>query len=140
MTFSYGFDLANSDKDRVRWEIGDTGEKDENGVVIGWFLEDEEIAGLLALPDATWQTAALSGIRAIIAKLSRPTFTSDWLKVDPKVAIDSYRRLLAEKEAEYGTTLGEDYGGWFESGSTDVTRSDKSDFTPRYIDDALHDA
>ena len=135
MTFSYDMDLANSDLDRVRFEIGDTGEKDDEGNVLGSFLENEEITALLSLTGATWQTASLQGIRAIIGKLSRPTFTADWLKVDPKVAIDSYRKLLAEKETEYGLTLGEDYGGWFESGSTDVTRSDvDEDWIPRYTE------
>lgn len=135
MTFSYGYDLANDDKDRVRFEIGDTGEKDDAGTVLGSFLEDEEINALLSLTDATWQTASLQGIRAIIGKLSRPTFQADWLKVDPKVAIDSYRKLLAEKEDEYGITLGENYGGWFDSGSTDVTRSDvDEDWVPRYTE------
>lgn len=136
MTFTYNYDLANNSKDRIRFEVGDTGEKDENGVIIGWFLEDEEIVGLMALANATWQTASLAAIRAIISKLSRPTFTADWLKVDNKVALDSYRKLLAEKEAEYGITLGEDYGGWFESSSTDLKRSDvDEDWIPRYIED-----
>lgn len=135
MTFSYGMDLANSDLDRVRFEIGDTGEKDDAGNVLGSFLEDEEITALLSLTDATWQTASLQAIRAIIAKLSRPTFTADWLKVDPKVAIESYRKLLAEKEAEYGLGIGEDYGGWFSDDSTDVTRSDvDEDWIPRYYE------
>ena len=136
MTFSYGYDFANDDKDRVRFEIGDTGEKDADGTVLGSFLEDEEINGLLALSGATWQTTTLKAIRGIIAKLSRPAFTADWLKVDPKVAIDSFRKLLAEKEAEYGLTLGEDWGGWFESGSVDVTRSDvDEDWIPRYTEE-----
>lgn len=121
MTFTYGYDLANDDKDRVRFEVGDTDSE-------GYFLEDEEIAGLLTLHTDDWQQASLASIRAIIAKLSRPAFTADWLKVDPKVAIDSYRKLLNEKATEYGVTLGEDYGGWFESGSVDVTRSDKTDY------------
>lgn len=126
MTFSYGWDIANNDTDRVRFEVGDTDSE-------GYFLEDEEIAGLLALPSATWQTATLQGIRGIIGKLSRPAFTADWLKVDPAVAIKSYRKLLAEKEAEYGLNLGEEYGGWFESGGVDVTRSDvDEDWVPRY--------
>ena len=129
MAFSYGYDLAGSNADRVRFEIGDTDSE-------GYFLEDEEIVGLLGLDDATWQTAVLAGIRGIIAKLSRPTFTADWLKVDNKVALDSFRKLLAEKEAEYGIGLGEDWGGWYESAGVDVTRSDvDEDWVPRYLED-----
>lgn len=129
MSFSYGFDFANSDTDRVRFEVGDTDSE-------GYFLEDEEIVGLLALPSATWQTATLQSIRGVIGKLSRPAFTADWLKVDPAVAIKSYNQLLKAKQAEYGITLGEKYGGWFESGSVDVKRSDvDEDWIPRYSED-----
>lgn len=127
MTFSYGYDLANDDNDRVRYEVGDTDPD-------GYFLHDEEITALLALDGATWQTATLAGIRGIIGKLSRPSFTADWLRVDPKVALDSYRKLLAEKQAEYGLEIGESMA-WFDDSSVDVTRSDVSEYTPRYIDD-----
>ena len=125
MTFTYEYDLADNGRDRVRFEVGDTDAD-------GYFLEDEEILGLLSIHSDDWQQAVLASIRAIIGKLSRPAFSADWLKVDPKVAIDSYRKLLAEKAAEYGVTLGENYGGWFESGSTDVTRSDvtETDYQP----------
>ncbi|MGJ3241168.1 MAG: hypothetical protein ACFE0Q_20830 [Anaerolineae bacterium] len=130
MTFSYGYDLANDDNDRVRYEVGDTDPD-------GFFLHDEEITGLLALDGATWQTASLAAIRGIIGKLSRPSFTADWLRVDPKVALDSYRKLLAEKQDEYGLDLGESMA-WFDDTSVDVTRSDVSDYTPRYIDDETY--
>lgn len=137
MTFTYEYDLANVPRDRIRFEVGDTGEKDDAGNLIqnSWFLEDEEILGLLSIHSDDWQQTALACIRAIIGKLSRPAFSADWLKVDPKVAIDSYRKLLAEKQAEYGVSLGENYGGWFESGSTDVTRSDveETDYVPPQV-------
>ncbi|MEL6526305.1 MAG: hypothetical protein AAFQ07_11410, partial [Chloroflexota bacterium] len=63
-----------------------------------------------------------------------PTVQADWLRVDNKVAIESYRKLLAEKQEEYGVTLS---GAWFESGQTDVTRSDVQEegWMPRYPDD-----
>lgn len=133
MTFSYGYDLSGSDLDRVRFEIGDTGERDDAGVVIGHFLHDEEISGLIAIHSDSWQLAALASIRAIIAKLSRPTFQADWLRVDNKLAIDSYRRLLAEKTDEYGVVLGESAGAWFESSSVDVTRSDVDEDFADYL-------
>ncbi len=126
MTFSYAYDLANDTKDRVRYEIADTGAKDENGTLIAdsWFLEDEEISALLTIYNDDYQQASLDAIRAIIGKLSRPAFTADWLKVDPKVAIDSYRKLYHEKASQYGISLGESGSAWFESGSTDVVRGD----------------
>jgi hypothetical protein len=118
MTYTYGYDLVNSNLDLVRFEIGDTEGEEAH------FLENEEIESLLIKHEDNYQPAVLASIRAIIAKLSRPTFQADWLRVDNKTAIDSYRKLLAEKAAEYGILLGEEYGAWFDSGSVDVTRSD----------------
>lgn len=130
MTFTYAYDLAGGGVDRVRWESGDTGEYD-NGTLLGYFNEDEEISGLLTIyasETTPWQNATLAAIRAIIAKLSRPMFQADWLRVDPKVAIDSYRKLLDEKSDEYGIELGEANTAWFESTSVDVIRSDVTDW------------
>lgn len=127
MTFSYGYDLANDNVDRVRWESSDTGEWDDN-TLLGYFNENEEIQALLTIHEDDWQKATLAAIRGIIGKLSRPTFQADWLRVDPKVAIDSYRKLLDEKSDEYGVELGEANTAWFTSGSVDVTRSDVEDW------------
>lgn len=121
MTYSYGYNLAGNNLDRVRFEIGDT---DGDGEEAAFFLHDEEINAQLALFADDYKPAVLACIRGIIAKLSRPTFQADWLRVDTKTAIDSYRKLLAEKAAEYGIQLGEEYGGWFESGQVDTVRSD----------------
>ena len=119
MTFTYGMDLTNTPRDWVRFETGDTDSE-------AYFLEDEEIAGKLAEYDDDKQRAVLACIRGIIGKLSRPAFTADWLKVDNETAIESYRVLLSEKEAEYGLDIGLS-GGWFDEGSVDVTRSDVSE-------------
>ena len=130
MTFSYGYDLAAGGVDRVRWESSDTGEYDE-GVLLGYFNENEEIEALLTIhndEDTPWQKATLAAIRGIIGKLSRPSFQADWLRVDPKVAIDSYRKLLDEKSDEYGVELGEANSAWFESTSVDTARSDVEDW------------
>lgn len=118
MTYSYGYDLVNNNLDIVRFEIGDTEGVDAH------FLEDEEITSLLTKYANDYKPAVLASIRAIIAKLSRPTFQADWLRVDNKTAIDSYRKLLAEKAAEYGIVLGEEYSAWFDSGQVDTVRSD----------------
>ncbi|MEL7434242.1 MAG: hypothetical protein AAFN11_09865 [Chloroflexota bacterium] len=133
MAFTYGGDLVNTPRDRVRWESSDTGEKDEAGNVVGWFNDDTELDSLLALNENSYQAASLAAIRGIIGKLSRPTFQADWLRVDNKVAIESYRKLLAEKQEEYGVTLS---GAWFETGQTDVKRSDvpEEGWMPRYPD------
>lgn len=127
MAFTYTYDLAGTPRDRVRWESSDTGEYDSAGNLLGYFNEDEELDALLGLHSNDWQLASLAAIRGIIGKLSRPVFQADWLKVDPTVALKSYRALLDEKTEEYGVDLGE-LRGWFESGSVDVTRSDVTDW------------
>ena len=114
MAFTYEMDLSQN-QDRVRFEIGDTDPD-------AFFLHDAEIQGLLTLNDDDWQLAALAGIRAIIARLSRPDFRADWLQVSNKEAIASYRRLLSEKQDEYAVNLQGSY--WFESTGVDVVRDD----------------
>ncbi len=115
MGFSYEMDLVNNPLDRVRFEIGDT---DGNG----FFLHDAEINSLLSLHSADWQLAALAAIRAIVARLSRPDFKADWLQVSNKEAIASYRRLLSDKESEYGAALAGVV--WFDGNTVNPVRGD----------------
>lgn len=117
MAFTYGYDLSDA-TNRVRFEIGDT-DSDAH------FLEDEEIAALLSLHDDDWQLAVLASIQTIIARLARPTFQADWLRVDNKTAIEAYRRLLSDKRQEYGVDEGGSIG--LESSGVDVYRSDVTD-------------
>lgn len=120
MAFTYTYDLASKPLDRVRFETGDTDAE-------AYFLEDEEINALLTLHSTDYQKATLAGIRAIIGKLARPDFRADWLQVSNKTAIDAYRRLLSDKEMEYGVNLAGAYS--IESSSVDVVRSDIEDVT-----------
>lgn len=94
MTFSYTPSATPTDKDRVRFHTGDTTEGEN-------FLSDEEITMILA-ETGSWQQAVISGIRYIIAKLSKPNFQADWLTVNHTEARKGYERLLAEKQRELG--------------------------------------
>lgn len=94
MSFSYSPSASPSDKDRVRFHCGDTTEGEN-------FLSDEEITMILA-EAGSWQRAVISGIRYIIAKLSKPNFQADWLTVNHTEARKGYEKLLGEKQRELG--------------------------------------
>lgn len=96
MTFSYDLTGGFTDLTRVRFDLGDT---DEEAAI----FSDEEINAVV-LDAGSWQQAVIKCLKHIIAKLSaQPDMTADWLKVSVKEALASYRRLLADKEDEYGT-------------------------------------
>jgi hypothetical protein len=95
MTFSYDLTGGFTDLTRVRFDLGDT---DEEAAI----FSDEEINAVV-LDVGSWQQAVIKCLKHIIAKLSaQPDMTADWLKVSATAALASYRRLLADKEAEYG--------------------------------------
>lgn len=93
MAFTYTEDLT-VNRDFVRFHTGDV-------VSAESFLSDAIITSLLATYSSK-QTATIAAIRYILTRLSQPNFTADWLTVDNKGAIDSYRQLLREKQAEFG--------------------------------------
>lgn len=93
MSFSY-VPFA-SDKDRVRFHIGDTNSDAP-------MYSDAEIHGMIA-EAGTWQGAVVMALESIIARLAAtPDFTADWLKVDVGSQIEAYQRLLDMKRAEFG--------------------------------------
>lgn len=94
MTFTYTEDLTD-DADFVRFHTGDTDSD-------GYFLSDEIITSLLAT-ETSKQNAVLSGLTYIITQLAQPNFKADWLQVDNSTALATYRTLLAEKRAAFGS-------------------------------------
>lgn len=94
MTFTYGEDLTD-DGDFVRFHTGDTDSD-------GYFLSDAIIASLLAT-ETSKEKAVLSGLSYIITQLAQPNFKADWLQVDNSSALASYKALLAEKRAAFGS-------------------------------------
>jgi hypothetical protein len=94
MAFTYTPSATPSDRDRVRFHVGDTVEAQH-------YLEDEDIEMLLA-EAGTWQRAVIGGLKYIIARLSQPNFRADWLQVDHKSAREGYERMLVQKRQEFG--------------------------------------
>lgn len=94
MSFSYTPSATPDDATRVRFHTGDTVEGQN-------FLSDEDIVMLLA-EAGSWQAAVVGGFKFIIARLSQPDFTADWLKISNSEARKGYQALLADKKREFG--------------------------------------
>jgi hypothetical protein len=94
MSFSYN-PLA-SDLDRVRFHLGDT----DSAAAM---FSDEEITAVIT-EAGTWQQAVCDCLQNVIARLSIPQFSADWLTVNAAEATKSYRALLAEKRRLFGVS------------------------------------
>lgn len=94
MTFTFSIDGGFTDRDRVRFHVGDT---DATAPI----LTDEQIAALITEYD-DWIGATRAALRYIIAQLTRtPNFQADWLKVDVANTVKLFRQTLADFEAEF---------------------------------------
>lgn len=115
MTYTYAPATggAFTDRDRVRFHIGDT---DPNAVK----FTDEEIAAILT-EAGDYQAATLACIRNLIAKLSIPDFQADWLKVDSSTARKGYLDLLDLKEDEFGSSISVTAGHTYRPDSRQAT-------------------
>ena len=114
MAFSYSDDLL-SDKDRVRFAIGDTalsaGPKPADAN-----FTDAEIAGLVSL-EGTWQravAAAFENLASLWAK--HVTFNADGMQASQSDVAAGYRTSAAEWRLRYG--------GVAFAGSEPITRAD----------------
>jgi len=94
MTFTLNLDSPD-DVARVRMEIGDVDSEAER-------LSDEMINFHSSENDDVWQVACIACIDTLIGMLNTPGFTADWLKVDPKSAIDQYVKMRSRLEAKFG--------------------------------------
>lgn len=127
MTFTYDLTGGFTDLTRVRFDIGDT---DADAAI----FSDEEINAIVT-DTGSWQQAVIKCLKHIIAKLSaQPEMTADWLKVSVKDAVASYRRMLADKEAEYGDGTDDDSNNGIVSGVTFVYRVDSPQDEQPYQD------
>lgn len=104
-TFTGKLDTA---LDRVRFAIGDTDSA-------GQYLADETITALVNLHGEGG--AIVESLRHILAQLSRPDFTADWLTVSNKQAAASIRAMLNDAIRRYGA-------GGARAKSTNVYRAD----------------
>lgn len=94
MTFTYTPSATPTDLTRVRFALGDV---DSTAAK----FSDEEIAMMIA-EETTWQKAVIKLIQTLIAKLSIPNFSADWLTVDASTARKDLMWLLQQKRNEYG--------------------------------------
>jgi hypothetical protein len=100
MTCSFDISSGFDNVSHVRYNIGDT------DCTRAWFT-NEEITAIVA-DQGSWQAAVISCLLNIVARLSgEPDFRADWLQVDYKTALDSYRKLLTIKARELGVPYGQ---------------------------------
>lgn len=96
MTFTLDL-TAQNDLTDVRMHIGDV---DANAVI----FSDEHITYVLAV-ESTVNATVIALLRQIIAKLSaQPDMKADWLSIDLGRSVEGYKKLLAEKRAEFGVS------------------------------------
>jgi hypothetical protein len=93
MTATYDTSLGDN-VSLVRFHIGDTDTTEPR-------LSDEEITYMVTNTDSLGLAVAAC-INALIAQLSVPNFTADWLTVDHASARAGYYQLLAIKRREFG--------------------------------------
>lgn len=93
MAFTYT-PAAVNDTTRVRWHTAQTVEAES-------FVSDAEITMAIS-EEGSWRKAVVSVLKFIIAKLSQPDFTADWLKVSNAEARAGFETLLALKRQEFG--------------------------------------
>jgi hypothetical protein len=120
------FDAAlTTDKDRVRWHIGDTDMSAPK-------LQDETILAVL-IDEGDVGHAVIACLNSLLATLSDPSFTADWLRVNPDAARNGILMTLIVKRREFGIREGGLAGG-------KVVRSHRPDFsTPALLGDELED-
>ena len=93
MTFTWDTTLS-TNLALVRFHIGDTNSS-------GYWLTDETITALLT-SESSVGGATIAALKYIIAQLSRPDFTADWLHVSNGEARKGYQAMLAEMRREFG--------------------------------------
>ncbi len=98
MTATYDPTLADN-VSLVRYHIGDTDVSDVSAAR----LSNEEIQHWLD-NSASLGEAVVTCIEGMIAQLSVPNFTADWLTVDAASARKGYQELLAIKRRSFGLT------------------------------------
>lgn len=94
MAFTFVEDLA-TDKDKVRFYIGDTDEKTA-------MFSDELIAGTITL-EGDYQKATVSLMENILVKIGRqPDLTADWLRVNWGGSRETLEKRLSDLRSRLG--------------------------------------
>lgn len=97
MTFTYDITLS-SDLAKTRFHIGDTDADAQK-------FQDETILAVLA-SEGDVGHAVIALLNGLIATLSDPSFTADWLRVNPAAAREGVLVTLAIKRREFGISAG----------------------------------
>lgn len=79
----------------VRFHVGDS---DSDAPI----FSDETILGLLRSFDGDVGKTVIACIENIIAQLSMPNFTADWLSIDTKTAREGFQALMNTKRRAFG--------------------------------------
>lgn len=112
MTWTYGGNPATSNRDWVRWRVGDTDTTDQ-------LQTDEEITAALTVYGSKYKAAA-SVARAIAAKFSRKADTDmGQLSIRHSQKAKAYLELAAEIDASVGLDAGR-------VGSIAISRADRA--------------
>lgn len=119
MAFTYTDTLV-SDRDKVRFAIGDTveasGPKPEDGN-----FTDAEVDGLLAL-EGSWGRAAAAAFEALSALWAKHvSFGADGMSASQSDIANQYRQSATEWRKKYGTSIPAGAGAF---GSTAPIRAD----------------
>lgn len=84
----------------VRWNIGDINSDRQ--------IFQNEVIDAVVSNVGSWQAAVIGCIENIIMQLSsNPTFKADWLQVDYKTALESYKNMLTLKARDLGVPVGQ---------------------------------
>jgi len=116
MAVTYNESLA-SDRDRVRFAIGDTIEDSGPKPADGNFT-DPEINGLVTL-EGSWQRAVAAAFETLASLWAvHATFNADGMSVSQSDIAASYREQAADWRRRFGSSAGAS------AGSLNVTRAD----------------
>lgn len=131
MTWTYSGDPLASDKDAIRFEIGDTDTNDQ-------LLSDEEIAYVIATYGSTWHGASQAAL-AIAAKFARLMSRAiGGMQADFAAKYQHYLELADTIKGNEQMFPVSPYGsGW--SRAQKETISDDDDREPTFSEKGIHD-
>jgi len=93
MSFSFDINIGD-DRDEVRLEIQDT-----DGDA---YFFDNEVIDFILTEEGSVGAAVVRCLENMIAQLSRPDFSTDWISVKNSTGIDGLKETLALKKQKYG--------------------------------------
>lgn len=137
MATSYSGDPSTSDRDEVRFLIGDTGGS-EAGESSEFFLSDEEIDYVLST-HSNVKVAALQATKGLIKRLAREAdASSSDSSVDFSQRIQHFRENRKQLEREVAITAATPYAGGISEDDKQIDEDDEDRVDPAFKR-AVHD-